>query len=225
MTGARDHEEQLEYLRMHYTELARRHGDSPKAVQYSDQESHWNRFRVLADIGIKSVAKVVDLGCGTGEFLRFMRAERDFAGEYVGIDISDEQLSIARSKFSDARFVKRNVLRDGLGTDADVVVINGVFNNRIPDTDGFEYMKDILRSTMPSVKYGISFNAMSSFVDYFDEGLCYYDPGEVFSFCKKELSHLVSLRHDYYVKLGVIPFEFSIYVFANRVEASRKSRS
>jgi hypothetical protein len=35
----------------------------------------------------------------------------------------------------------------------------------------------------------------------------------VFAFCKQELSPRVTLRHDYHVKDGVIPFEFTTYVY------------
>ncbi len=42
-------------------------------------------------------------------------------------------------------------------------------------------------------------------------------PGAVFDFCKRQLSKLVCLRHDYRVKPNVIPFEFTMYVYRDDV--------
>lgn len=222
---AKDHSVTIARLSEHYSKLARLHGDTPQAVQYSDHESHWRRFHVLADIGITPDAKVVDFGCGTAEFLRYLRTERDYAGEYVGIDISEEQLVLARRKFPDARFIRRDVLGEGIGEDADFMVINGVFNNKVPGTDGFVYMCDILSALMPQVSKGIAFNAMSTYVDFFDDGLSYFDPGKVFSFCKEQLSNRVTLRHDYQVRPGKLPFEFCVYVYKDGLECRRNAKS
>ena len=46
---------------------------------------------------------IVDIGCGTGLVLEYL----DIAPEhYVGIDVSDKMLEVARRKFPDHRFVK-----------------------------------------------------------------------------------------------------------------------
>jgi hypothetical protein len=65
---------------------------------------------------------------------------------------------------------------------------------------------------MAQATVGYAFNMLSRFVDYFDDELYYEDPLHAFRFCKEQLSPLVTLRHDYAVRPGSIPFEFSIYV-------------
>lgn len=217
----KEHKEVITHLCEHYSKLVRLHGDKPQAVQYTDKESHWRRFQVLTDIGIWSNAKIVDFGCGTGELLRYLLSERSYSGEYIGIDISEEQLALARKKFPDVRFVHKDVLQEGLGEEVDFVIINGVFNNSVPGTDSFAYMCDILRSLMPQVSKGIAFNGMSTYVDFFDESLSYFDPGTVFNFCKEHLSNYVTLRHDYNVTEGKLPFEFCMYVYKDTSKSKR----
>ncbi|HWV54436.1 class I SAM-dependent methyltransferase [Pseudorhodoplanes sp.] len=212
MTTNSGHRAEIDYLRAHYTKLAHEHADSPKAVQYSDKASHWARFAILADIGLDPMASVLDFGCGTAELLSFLRERAGFKGKYVGVDISDQQLAIARSKFPDCRFENRDVLSAGVGEVVDYIFINGVFNNRVPGADGFAYLTDILTALRPAARKGIAFNAISTYVDFFDDGLVYLDPGRVFEFCKQNLSGLVTLRHDYLLKPSAPPFEFTVYV-------------
>ena len=58
----------------------------------------------------------------------------------------------------------------------------------------------------------ISFNMMSTYVDYQADDLFYFDPLKIFDFCKKELSPLVMLKHDYALGEKNYPYEFSIFV-------------
>jgi SAM-dependent methyltransferase len=218
-----DHSRAISYLRTHYSALARSHGDSPQAVQYSDHGSHWARLRILCDIGVSETASIADIGCGTAELLRYLKTERRYTGDYLGVDICDDQLAIARAKFPEAKFEMRNVLTHGLDSRVDFVVINGVFNNKLPGVDGFSFAKDVLRALMPHVRKGIAFNAMSTYVDYRDDGLCYIDPSLAFAFCKENLSNLVTLRHDYSVRPEGVPFEYAVYVYRDAAPCRRNT--
>ena len=98
-----------------------------------------------------------------------------------------------------------------MGHHFDYAIISGVFNNRV--TDNWAFLTGALRLLFPHVRRGLAFNALSAYVDFQDEGLYYADPEAVFRFCKESLSPAVNLRHDYEVKPGVVPFEFTTQVF------------
>ncbi|MCW5699291.1 MAG: class I SAM-dependent methyltransferase [Rhodospirillales bacterium] len=214
--------EDLERIGDHYTDLVGRFGDGPESAQWRDRESQERRMRILAEAGDLNGAKVLDFGCGTGHMLDFLREFCAFPGEYVGYDICDEAIRLAAEKFPGIRFEKRNILVDGVDESFDYVLISGVFNNRTVDNWGF--MRSILSLLFAKTRKVLAFNALSNYVDHREPELFYVDPEKVFTFCKEHLSPLVSLRHDYCVKPGVVPFEFTIYVHQTDIAVRQRAR-
>ena len=213
----------LQSHREHYQTLARQYGSSAKGVQYPDTSSQWSRYRILAEIGVSQDSSVGDFGCGTGEFLNFLTKELGYEGSYRGVDIVDEHLVSAAERFPSASFENRDIFDNGFGEEVDFLFVAGVFNNKFPGTDPDLYMKEILLNLYRFAKKGLAFNSLSTYVDYKDENLFYSDPGEVFRFCKENLSNLVSLRHDYQLKPGVLAYEYTVYVFPSNLSAIRKN--
>jgi len=206
----RDFNHDIEALSKHYGGLVKRHGDAPESAQYADRETQERRMAVLCEIGVAKDSKVLDFGCGTGQLLSFLQRSLGYEGEYVGYDISPEAIELARSAHPAGHFEVRNILEQPGEETFDYVLVSGVFNNLISDNRAF--FEAISRRLMAQVDVGYAFNMLSRFVDYFDDGLYYEDPLHAFRFCKEQLSPLVTLRHDYAVRPGSIPFEFSIYV-------------
>lgn len=201
---------EFERLREHYDDLARRHGYGPEATQQSSLETQEQRLRVLAELIREPDASVLDFGCGTGHLCAVLRQERGFTGRYTGYDLSGEALTLARQRHAGAHFEQRDVFREGVGGHFDYAVVSGVFNNRV--SDNWAFLTSVLRILFSHARRGIAFNALSAYVDYKAPGLYYADPEEVFRFCKENLSPAVNLRHDYEVKPGVLPFEFTVQV-------------
>lgn len=206
----RDFNRDIEALSKHYGELVQRHGAAPEGAQYTDRETQERRMEVLCEIGVAKDSKVLDFGCGTGQLLSFLQRSLGYEGEYVGYDISPEAVELARTTHPSGRFEVRNILEQAAEERFDYVLVSGVFNNLISDNRAF--FEAISRRLMAQAEVGYAFNMMSRFVDYFDDDLYYEDPLQIFRFCKEQLSPLVTLRHDYVVRPGSIPFDFTIYV-------------
>lgn len=206
----------MDALAKHYGDLVKRHGDAAESAQYADRETQERRMEVLCEIGVTKDSKVLDFGCGTGQMLSLLKRTIGFEGEYVGYDISAEAIEFARGAQPDGRFEVRNVLEDPADEQFDYVLVSGVYNNLISDNVGF--FEAASRALLAQARKGYAFNMLSRYVDYFDDGLFYADPAEAFRFCKEELSPLVTLRHDYSVRPGGIPFEFTIYVHSTGIE-------
>lgn len=200
----------LDRLRTHYDTLARTHGYAPEAVQMSSLDSQERRHAILADVIRDPEASVLDFGCGTGHFGEVLRRDRGHRGRYTGYDLSPELVTLARTRHPWATFEVRDILAEGVGDTFDHVAISGVFNNRV--ADNWSFATRALSTLFPHVRRSLVFNMLSAYVDYTDESLWYVDPGVVFAWCKEHLSPAVSLRHDYEVKPGVLPFEFTIEV-------------
>ncbi len=209
----------LRRLEAHYSELVRVHGDGPEGAQWRDRASQDARLAVLASGVDLTAARVLDFGCGAGQLLSVLDARFGFTGEYVGVDLAEPALAVTRSRHrgrEGARFERRDVLADGLAEDFDVVFVSGTFNHAT--SDPWRFLTASLEVLWSRTRRTLAFNALSTYVDRFDPGLAYFDPGEVFSFCKERLSPAVSLRHDYVIRAGTIPFEMALFV--HRVEAA-----
>lgn len=194
-------------LQAHYRNLLLEHGDGPQAVQYSSRESQERRFDIIAEIGDLNGSSILDFGCGTGQLYAYLK-RKGIEVDYYGADIVDEFLTLCRSKFPHGRFGR---FEDFAGQQFDYVLLSGVFNNRIKDNTGF--YRDTLKSLFGVARKGLSFNMMSAYVDYQDQGLFYEYPENVYAFLKQNLTPFVTLRNDYEVKPGVPPFDFTIYAY------------
>ena len=201
----------MQRLADHYNDLVREHGYAPESVHFSSWETIERRFEVLLE-GFPDFrnAKILDFGCGIGHLLGYMK-QRGFKGEYVGFDIAEDMITLARTHYPEARFEHRNLLTSPPDECFDLAFVSGVFNNALDCNR--EFMEQSLAALFRCTNTGVSFNALSRYVDYRDDGLHYCCPMEVFDFCKRGLTPRVSLRHDYELKPGVIPFEFTIYLY------------
>lgn len=193
-------------VQAHYRKLLETHGDSHEAAQYSSKESQEARFGVLTAIADLQGAKILDFGCGTAHLATYLK-EHGVDCEYVGVDFVTEFFDYALRKHPNHRFGTWDDLK---GETFDYAFVSGVFNNKTESNESF--YKETVKDIFARVRKGFAFNMMSTYVDYFDEGLYYVQPESVFAYMKS-LTPFVALRNDYQVKPGSIPFEFTIYAY------------
>lgn len=201
-----------EDVKKHYKGLYEKHGMAPEAVQYISKDSQYRRFDVLAQID-PEMKSLVDLGCGLGDMYDFLKGQNKNV-KFLGLDFVNEFVEAATERFKqdeNASFKCFDGLKDEFPKGYDYYALSGVFNNKVENNE--EFMFSTITKMFAACEKGIAFNAMSTYVDYFDEHLFYIDPLKVFDYCKKHLSRKVVLRHDYLVKDNSIPFEFTIYLY------------
>lgn len=200
-------------IRREYQTLFAAHGNSHKTVQWSSRETQYERFRALAE-PVGNSQSVADVGCGLGDLLIYLRHERSFEGSYLGLDFVPEFIDHCEQTFStdsQAAFASHHLRSDEMPKGYDWYLLSGVFNNLIDDNMSF--ICESLSRMYEACEVGVSINALSTYVDYQDDGLYYTDPLALFDFCKRNLTSRVTLRHDYRVKPDSIPFEFTLYLF------------
>jgi SAM-dependent methyltransferase len=167
-------------------------GDSPQAVRWTPggQRLRYESFLVMA--GDFRGKRVIDFGCGKGDFYGFMK-ERGFAVNYCGIDVNDKLIGLARRKYPEAEFIVTDIEESDIGRKFDIAFLCGVFNLRIAGIE--ESMKNVLRRLSGICEEALHVNFLTYNVPRRDVELFYVRPEEILQFAIAELSEAVVLRH------------------------------
>jgi len=205
-----------ENLVLHYQELLSKHGNTANTLQHFDEYSQRERFRILTSVIDVMSFSVLDVGCGLGHLASFLNnTTKKFT--YLGTDIVPEFVSLSKDNFKsypNIQFEHKNVFETGQMNGEnlyDYVIMCGIFNNKMDDN--WIFLTEALQKAYNMANKAVAVNLLSTYVDYQEKDLYYCDPLQIFDYCKKSVSKKVSLRHDYIVKKGSIPYEYTIYLY------------
>lgn len=192
-----------EYLVSFYSKNLMLFGDRPESLRWSPAGQRL-RYSVMLEVGEIAGAKILDYGCGKGDFYGFLR-ENFIEADYSGFDITPGFIELAGRKYPECSFRVFDIEEEPLEEDFDYIFLCGVFNNRAEGAD--ETIRNILRLLFPHARKGLVFNALSSRASAKAVELHYTSPDDIVSFALKELTPLVVLRHDY------SPEDFTLYMY------------
>lgn len=154
------------------------------------------RYEELIDKDIFEDAAIVEVECGIGGFLDYLLNSGVSIKKYVGLDILPEMQRMNENKYPQYRFITRNIIAEPLEEKFDVVVMCGVFH--LKTMNGKDYMEQLLKSAWECCTGLMTFNFISSYVNYTDDNTEYHDPIDVFRFCINELSPVAFMKHHYW---------------------------
>jgi SAM-dependent methyltransferase len=194
-----------------YEDRLTKHGVSVTTMGWRDREQQALRFKILSEIGDLQGKKILDIGCGFGDFYDYLEQNSIYV-DYHGIDLSEKIIAAARERRHDMLVEVRDILTDGINERFDYVFESGILNKRI--SDNYAYAHEIITAMYRVCNEGIAFNMVTDYVDYKEDYLYYYSPEKIFSFCKG-LSRFVVLRHDYPL------YEFTVYMHKNQQKTYR----
>ncbi len=192
-----------EYVISFFDRNLQLHGDMPEAVRWSGQGQRLH-YQSLLDIGPMEHTKILDFGCGKGDFLQFL-SERGTTVDYTGYDINEKLISLAQKKYGDDRFRVFDLEKDVLEEDFDYIILCGVFNLRIAGLDLI--IKKTLTRLFRHCRRGLAFNALSDLNPKKDFELYYTSPAGLFNFAVTTLSPYVALKHDRMF------YDFNLFVY------------
>ena len=168
-------------------------GDKPQAVRWTRQ-GQLRRYETLLDIaGDFSGKQILDFGCGKGDFYEFLRG-KGIPVNYCGIDINENLIELAESKFPDAEFLAMDIEESGFNREFDVIFVCGVFNLRIAGIE--DSMKNVLKNIFNVCREALHVNLLSYYVPQRSVELFYVKPEEILNFAITELSRSSTLRHE-----------------------------
>ena len=94
------------------------HLEGVKSLGWGSDYSQKKRFDILLDIGVDINDSVLDVGCGYGDF------SKNFV-DYLGIDLREDAIKMARNKYSDAKFELKSIY--DINDTYDWVFASGIF--------------------------------------------------------------------------------------------------
>lgn len=181
-----------------------------------DQQDY--RFnQTLSEINFSSEKRVLDIGCGFGDYLAMLIAEEKKFKNYRGWDINPDLIGEAGriwSNYEVANFEVNNIsLKESAEEVADIGVMLGVLNLNLKDKmDNYEYSYNLIRNAFACVKEVLVVDFLSTYhtKDYMTESFVFYhDPKLVLDFALSMTSNVL-LKHNY----APIPQkEFMIYIY------------
>ncbi|MDH4162230.1 MAG: class I SAM-dependent methyltransferase [Nitrospirota bacterium] len=183
-------------------------GDRPEALRWTPK-GQLRRYHSLSEIApLEQLrnASVLDYGCGTGDFYRFLK-RRGIDVRYTGVDMNENFIELARQKYPECTFEVMDIEEevDPLEGFYDYIVICGVFNYLVPGVKD-----DLLNTLMTLFKHcnkGLALNALSSHTPIKDPELNYTSPEDMVRFSLENLSPYFALRHDR------VQYDFTLFVY------------
>jgi len=183
-----------------YQSKFEKYGVSPKSLLWKSKGAAHQRFRQFwSEIDFNN-KKVLDIGCGFGEFGKFL-LKRYEGVEYTGVDIVPEFVENAKKLVPQGRFETFDITADQKIEGAfDVVVASGVLNGN--HEDNMEYRKKAIQSMFNMTDKVFAFNMLGSHPQPENDvtsNVWYADSIEILNYCMT-LTKRVVFRHNYHPK-------------------------
>jgi len=195
----------------HYERALAQFGDTPQGVDWCDKESQRLRFKILCEIDSLNGKTIHDVGCGLAHMADYLE-DRGIKCNYIGSDISSAMIEQAKLRLSNRVELHVADILNGIPNQdiyADYVIASGLYNVKgdVDTAAWYDFVKSMILKMFEYARCGISFNIMTSYVDFYNNQLFYLPPAEMLDFCIQQLSHRVVIRHDYPL------WEYTTYVY------------
>jgi SAM-dependent methyltransferase len=193
----------------YYASKLEMHGSTAQGVDWNGPQSHETRHRqFLRLLDGSPNTSIIDLGCGFGDFLRFLRAE-GHNGRFIGYDIAPSMIARARQLHGEGVDVQWRIAAEPAET-ADFAIASGIFNVKgvVPNEIWTRYVHQTIDVLAHAGARGFAFNvlSLSSDPDRRRSNLYYADPADMLGYCLSHFGRSVALLQDY----GL--YEFTIIV-------------
>ena len=187
--------------------MLKKHGYSPKALGW-DKGKQFLRFRELTNLWNLENSSILDIGCGFGDFVNYLKLEGIKPFNYTGIDLVKEFVDKAKNEHQDQNIelCVGDFLSLPFSKKFDFCIASGTFNLRMDGIEGYKYIESNLTKMFETCKIGIAVNFLTDRVDYKHDHNFNSSPEKILSIAYN-LSKRIVLRND------TFPFEFSIIIY------------
>lgn len=193
-------------IKQFYSKRYKQFGYSPKSLGW-DKGKQQVRFDVLTSQYDFNGRRVLDIGCGFGDFATYLHSKH-IDCEYTGVDLSEEFIGVAQQLHPEAQFLLGDFLTIDFTQSFDYAIASGTFNLRFSDGGNYRFLQSVIDKVYGLCSDGFAFDFLSDKVDYELPDTFHYAPERVLAMAYG-YSRNVVLRNDY------MPFEFSLFVHKN----------
>ena len=192
-----------------YEGRVRRFGYGYRALGYGGRPSQSKRFGALAALGGFDGASVLDVGCGFGDLLGWLRA-RGARPRYTGLDVAPSMIERCRKRFDEggadgsARFVVGDALTWQPDGEYDYVIACGIFGYAAQDTR--LRIQPTLERLFAIARVGMAVNFLSGRAARRSPGRLYVQPADVLEYALR-LTPALRLDHTY------MPNDFTLLLY------------
>lgn len=177
-----------------YDDRVSHYGLSAKTVGWKSYEQQKLRFDILTSTLDLVNKSILDVGCGLGDLANYLEASRVCFKEYIGIDVSDNMLMMAKQNVLPqlpAVFLNLNILKDSISTECDFAIMSGLLNLKQSNSSPLELLEVFLSKIRAVVKQGLAFNLLKDQVDYMQPHHSHFNPNEVRSVTEKYFKQVI----------------------------------
>jgi SAM-dependent methyltransferase len=192
-----------------YESHVRRFGYGYKALGFNRRSSQEKRFGALAALADFDGARVLDVGCGFGDLLAWLRA-RGVQPRYTGLDLTASMIERCRKRFNEgsadaaARFVVGDALTWQPDAEYDYVIASGIFGYNARDTRA--RVQPTIERLFGIARAGLALNFLSGCAATRSPGRLYVHPADVLQYALR-LTPAVRLDHTY------MPNDFTLCMY------------
>jgi len=188
-----------------YEEHIRRFGFTYRALGFGRRASQEKRFAAALGLGNLHGKRILDVGCGFGDFLAWLNA-RGIEPDYTGVDICKPMIERCRKRFegTNAKFMVGDALTFVPADPFDYIVASGIFGYNAKDTR--KRVQPTLERLFDLTHIGLAVNFLSRRAPAKSPGRLYLHPADVLQFALK-LTPAVRLDHTY------LPNDFTLCLY------------
>jgi len=177
-----------------YKNALKKYGATAKGLNWHDDYSQIIRFEVILDmLGDINSSSLIDAGCGFGDFYEFVK---EFDIEYIGYDIVEENVNIARER-TKQKIILKDILKDELEV-SDYYIASGSMNI-LSRFETFLFIERCFEHSKKGFVFNLPYGKDKS------RSFNYFLPQEIKHFAKK-------FECEVTTKSGYLPHDFTVYL-------------